>query len=346
MKRASAAPTVALAAVLLAACGEPQRILDVRSPEAERIAALWWLMLAIAVAVCLIVAVMMALAIRAGRRRERGLPARAVRGRALIWGAGVVGPALILLYVLVETVRVGADVGHPHGVLWEEGGLGPPPDDGSFVVDVIGHQFWWEVRYPQHGIVSANEIHIPAGRRVLFRVTSPDVIHSFWVPQLHGKIDLIPGRINFMRATASAPGLFRGQCAEYCGMSHALMAFWVEAMDPAAFEAWVQRRRGVQTEPPDGPVARGREVFFEAGCGECHATRGAPLPRELGSPGPDLADFGARRTLAAGILPNNRGNLAGWISDPDRIKPGVRMPPTALEPERLRALLDYLESLR
>jgi cytochrome c oxidase subunit II len=336
----------AIALLLLAACGEPQRILAVQSPEAERIAGLWWMMLAIAVAVCAIVAVMLAMAMRAAHRRERGLPARAIRGRALIWGAGVIGPVLILFYVLVETVRVGAEVGHPQGVLWEDGGFGPVPEDGSLVVDVVAHQFWWEVRYPAHGIATANQIQIPVGRRVLFRVTSPDVIHSFWVPQLHGKIDMIPGRINFMRTTARAPGFYRGQCAEYCGLSHALMAFWVEAVEVEAFDAWVRSRAATPPEPPGETIARGREVFFEAGCGDCHATRGAPLPEELGSPGPDLADFGARRSLAAGILPNNRGNLAAWIADPHRIKPGVRMPPTALEPEDLRMLLDYLESLR
>jgi cytochrome c oxidase subunit II len=255
----------------------------------------------------------------------------------LVWGGGVIVPVLVLFPLLVYSFHVGAEVYPP---------LGRDADPNVLTIEVIGHQFWWEVRYPQHGVATANEIWMPAGEPVRFVVHAPDVIHSFWIPQLHGKMDMIPGRINELWVRADEPGTFRGQCAEYCGMGHALMAFWVQALPPAEFRAWVERRRIVAPDPPGATIAFGREVFFSAGCGHCHATRGAPLAPQLGTVGPDLTDLAARRTLAAGTLANTREALADWIADPLRIKPGSRMPPTALPPTEMNALLDYLETLR
>lgn len=331
MRRAAALAACALAA----GCGGPQAALDPAGPAAERIAELWWVMLALAAAVCVAVTALLLVAVRRSVRRRRGLESGEVNGRMLVLTGGVALPALILFGILVYSVRVGADVYPP-----------PEGDDAALTVDVIGRQFWWEVRYPDHGIVTANEIRIPAGRRVRFRVSSPDVIHSFWIPQLQGKIDMIPGRVHTLWARADRPGAFRGQCAEFCGMSHALMAFWVVAVPEAEFAAWVERRSAPAAEPADPEVARGREIFFAAECGTCHATRGAPLPSGVGEPGPDLTDLATRRTLAAGTLPNTRGALGGWISDPQRIKPGSHMPGTALEGPELQALLAYLQSLR
>jgi cytochrome c oxidase subunit II len=325
-----------LAAPLVTACSGPQHVLDTAGPHAERIAGLWWLMFGGASIVTLVVAALLFLAIRNGRRRaEPGSPpAGTVNARALIVGGGVVVPLLVVAYLVVETGRVGVAVFRPASAA------------DHLVVDVIGHQYWWEVRYPQLGITTANEIQIPAGAPVRFRISSPDVIHSFWVPRLHGKIDMIPGRTNTIWIEADRAGLFRGQCAEYCGPGHALMAFWVEALDPGAFEEWVESRIAPPQPTDDPRIEFGREVFFTAGCASCHGTRGAPLPASLGAPGPDLADFGRRRTLAAGTRPNNAGTLAAWIVDPETIKPGSRMPGTHLDGERLNALVNYLLSLR
>jgi cytochrome c oxidase subunit 2 len=214
---------------------------------------------------------------------------------------------------------------------------------------VIGHLFWWEVRYPE-GVVTANEIHLPVGRTVVFRLTAADVIHSFWVPSLQGKRDLIPGQVNTLRVMADEAGRFRGQCAEFCGEGHALMALWVVAHEPAGFERWIERARTAAASEPGAelqpPARRGRDIFFAAGCGACHSTRGAPVAAAAGQPGPDLSDLAARSTLAAGTVPNTPAFLRRWIRDPQAIKPGALMPPTPLPDGDMDALVAYLETLR
>jgi cytochrome c oxidase subunit 2 len=201
--------------------------------------------------------------------------------------------------------------------------------------------WWWEVRYPAPGIVAANELHIPAGQPVRLEMTSADVIHSFWVPRLHGKRDLIPGISTTFWIEASEPGVYRGVCAEYCGTQHANMAFDVVAHAPEEFAAWLAApaRRG----PHSAAEQPGLAVFRRAGCGQCHAIRGTPA---VGTAGPDLTDFGSRRTIAAGMLPNTRGHLAGWIANPQAIKPGSKMPRTYLDGDELWTLVLYLESLQ
>lgn len=322
-----------LAILLLTGCSGPQYALDPRGPAASSIADLWWLMFALAAVVSVTVTAVLLVGIRFSRRRRRGLQSPEINGRALVWSGGVIVPVIILLTVLVVSFRAGTAV-YPAGI------------DGTdeLTIEVTGHQFWWEVHYPQHGITTANEIAIPAGRRVRFLVTAPDVIHSFWIPQLHGKIDMIPGRLNTVWIQADEPGRFRGQCAEFCGASHALMAFWVEALQEDEFVGWLEQRSAVRTEPAE--VEGGREVFFSAGCGDCHSTRGEPLPPAFGSPGPDLTYLALRSTLAAGTRPNDRVSLSRWIGDPQRIKPGSRMPGTRLSEQDMEALVDYLLSLR
>ncbi|MEX2571799.1 MAG: cytochrome c oxidase subunit II [Gemmatimonadota bacterium] len=334
MKRRNA---LCLIAILLpfTACSGPQYALDPRSPASSSIAQLWWVMLAIASAVSLTVVILLLVAIGRARRRERGEDVREIAGRPLVLTGGVVIPTIVLLSLLVYNFRLGASLQSAEA-----------DEIGGLTIEVVGHQFWWEVRYPGHGITTANEITIPAGEPVRFLVSSPDVIHSFWVPQLHGKIDMIPGRLHTLMAEADQPGVFRGQCAEYCGMAHALMAFWVEALQPAEFAAWVEARTAPPLEPEDAQVERGRQVFFEAECGDCHATRGAAAPAGSGSAAPDLADLATRRTIGAGTLPNTPEALARWIEDPQAVKPGARMPPTALEDAEMQALLAYLGSLR
>jgi cytochrome c oxidase subunit II len=331
---------VAAVALLAAGCSGPQHMLDTQGPAAERVEALWWVMFAVASAVVVLVAVLTLLAVRHGRRRAEvegkgGTEPKLIDGRLLVWSLGVILPLVVVFYLVVETARVGVAMYRPEGA---------GPD--ALVVEVIGHMFWWEVRYPQLGITTANEIYIPAGEQVRFRLSSPDVIHSFWVPQLQGKIDMIPGRINALWMQADEPGVFRGVCTEYCGPGHALMAFWLEAMPRAEFDAWAARRRAPWVEPPDPAVRFGREVFFEAQCHLCHTVPGHPLPPALGEVGPDLSDYGRRRTIAAGTRPNNAGTLGAWLADPPGMKPGARMPPTHLEGERMQALIAYLLSLR
>lgn len=335
MSRAPSVTAAQVMALMVTACASPQNALDPQGPSAARVEDLWWVFFVMGVGVSVVVSLLLLLAIRRSRQREQGRDSKEINGTALVWiGAGVLTP-IILFALLIYSYRIGTEVY-------------PPVDDDSetLTVEVVGHQYWWEVRYPQHGLVSANEVYIPAGRRVRFLVTGRDVIHSFWVPQLQGKIDMIPGHTTRLWVQADEPGRFRGQCAEYCGVSHALMALWVIAVPEDEFTAWLERSRQVQPEPDDEEVRHGREVFFAAGCDMCHATRGAPLPPELEGAGPDLTHLASRSTLAAGTLPNTRGSLAGWIADPKGIKPDARMPPTHLPSEQLRALLTYLESLR
>jgi cytochrome c oxidase subunit II len=216
------------------------------------------------------------------------------------------------------------------------------PQEG-FTVRVVGHKWWWEVRYPQQGIVTANEIHIPVGQPVRLELTSADVIHSFWVPRLNGKRDLIPGLETEFWIHADEPGVYRGQCGEYCGTQHANMAFEVIALAPAEFAAWLAARPQPRRQLPPQNESRGLQIFLRSGCSQCHTVQGT---QATGNVGPDLTRFGSRQTIAAAMRPNTRDNLAAWISDPQVIKPGARMPRTDLTADDLETLLDYLEDLQ
>jgi cytochrome c oxidase subunit II len=341
LRRAVAPLRRCAVAFLAAGCTGPQHMLDTHGPAAERVATLWWVMFAVAAAVVVMVAVLLGLAVLRGRARadaaERGDGGEPslIHGRLLVWSFGVILPLVVIFYLVVETARVGVAAYRPEGA---------SPD--ALTIEVIGHMFWWEVRYPQLGITTANEIYMPAGEQVRFLVSSPDVIHSFWVPPLQGKIDMIPGRVNTLWMQADEPGAFRGVCTEYCGPGHAYMAFWLESMTRADFDAWVAHRGAPWVLPPDPQIRFGREVFFEAQCHLCHSVPGAPLPPVLGEVGPDLSDYGRRRTIAAGTRPNNAGTLGAWLADPTGMKPGARMPPTHLDGERMQALIAYLLSLR
>jgi cytochrome c oxidase subunit II len=221
------------------------------------------------------------------------------------------------------------------------------PGDQALQIRVTAHQWWWEVQYrdslAQNWATTANEIHIPAGKPVALELRSTDVIHSFWPPSLSQKRDLIPGNPNSLWFQADTPGVYRGQCAEYCGQQHAKMAFLVIAEPPDSFASWLESQRDTALTPTSELTKRGQEVFLTSSCVMCHAISGTPAGSRIG---PDLTHLASRRTIAAGTLPNTRGNLAGWIVDPQRIKPGTRMPPNQLDPADLHALLAYLESLK
>ena len=316
--------------LVVSAC-EDYRLLETRSAEAEEIARLWWVLLAATgVPATITIVVLLIAAMRSPRPVQH--PQGERRQTWVILVAGGVVPLLIVFGLLAYSVRTGSQVRS-----FEQ--------PSAVTIDVIGRQFWWEVHYPDHGIVTANEIHVPVDQPVRLRLTSGDVIHSFWVPQLHGKHDMIPGRIDELWLRAEHPGVFRGQCAEFCGIQHALMLFEVVADPPEAFDAWLRANRAAAVAPVDPTAVRGLEVFLAAECGHCHAIKGVTPELAMGAMGPDLTHFASRRTIGAGILPNNRGNLGGWILAPQALKPGNNMPASEMPPEDLHALLFFLETL-
>jgi cytochrome c oxidase subunit 2 len=223
----------------------------------------------------------------------------------------------------------------------------PVPKKHPITIEVQGKQWYWNVTYadtsPHGRFTTANEIHVPVGEPVLFLLSSSDVIHSMWVPNLAGKKDLIPGYTQSLWFQADTPGVYRGQCAEFCGEQHAKMALEIVAQPLGEYRHWVATQQGPGAPPTDSITRRGQEVFLTAPCAMCHAISGTPAGSHAG---PDLTHLASRRTIAAGTLPNTRGNLAGWIVDPQRVKPGAKMPPNMLEPKDLEALLTYLQSLK
>jgi cytochrome c oxidase subunit II len=253
---------------------------------------------------------------------------RRVRSR-LIWLGGIIVPVIILAVLLVATSVVGQSVAHV-------------AEDEDLVIDVIGHKFWWEVHYPDHDIVTANEVHVPTGQRVRLNLHTEDVIHSWWIPRVHGKVDMIPGSDNIMTFTVDEPGRYRGQCAEYCGVAHAQMAKFLVAQEPDDFDAWVEGQQGDALEPTTDSQQRGQQAYFEYGCADCHGVSGHGA---TGDVGPDLTHLASRDSLAAGIVPNDREHLRELIIDPWGVKAGNPMPPTNIADDDLEALLDYLEGL-
>jgi cytochrome c oxidase subunit 2 len=230
---------------------------------------------------------------------------------------------------------------------WTSRALARLPLVDAVNIELTGHQWWWEARYldadPAREFTTANELHIPVGRPVLVTLRAADVIHTLWIPNLQGKKDMIPGRTATVSLRADRAGVYRGQCAEFCGVEHALMALVVEAEPNAAYEAWAARQRTPGAAPADAAARRGRDIFMGGACASCHTVAGTGA---RGRKGPDLSHLASRRTIAAGMFPNNRGHLAGWIADPQSLKPGVNMPPNALAPGDLQALLAYLETLK
>jgi cytochrome c oxidase subunit II len=311
----------------LAACGAgEQSILRPAGPAADRVAVLWWLMFWISLAVFLVVVGLLVAALL--RARRPGDPdAPAPWGEPFIVITGVVASGIILVFVFLFSVRqmqVSAE--------WAETDL---------TIEVTAHNWWWEVRYPG-GVVTANEIHIPTGEPVRFVLEAADLIHSFWVPELGPKTDMIPGRTNELVLQADEPGRYRGACAEYCGLQHANMALWVFADEPEGFQGWLANE-AEPAAPPDTELAqRGHDVFMSTTCIGCHAIRGTEARSRFG---PDLTHLAGRTTLASGILPNDEATLSSWIGDPQSMKPGAQMPPTSLTPSELRALVAYLAGL-
>lgn len=306
-----------------------QSALHPAGPDAAIIAQMSWILFGGAAVIFVAVMALLALSIRSDKRP--------VATRWWIAGAGIAFPVVVLTALLVWST-------------WRSAELTPQTSRGAMSIGVTAKMWWWEVRYhdPASGreVVSANEIRIPTGRPVYVGLTSTDVIHSLWVPALNGKMDTVPGRVNGLTLQADKPGIYRGQCAEYCGEQHARMALHVVAMAPDDFARWLAREAQPAQPTSDALVERGRAVFLEQRCQSCHTIRGVPKA-EHARLGPDLTHVGGRTHIAAGTLRNHRGTLAGWIADPQAIKPGARMPAaTDIDGASLQALAAYLEQLK
>lgn len=302
-----------------------QSALHPAGPEAAEVAALWWAMFGAAVLIFLLVVGLIAWGLTRAHGRERLAGTRMMVWLGLVLPVVGITPLVLWSTDLTSRIRVAEPV---------------------LTVEVVGLRWWWEVRYPDaagQGVVTANEIRIPTGQPVEFILTTEDVIHSFWAPAMGGKLDMIPGRINRLIAQVDEPGVYRGACAEFCGIQHALMAFVLVAQPPEEFDAWLAAQARPAPPPANPFLARGRDAFIAEGCGTCHTVRGTEA---TGTYGPDLTHVGSRLTLGAGTLPNGVGPLAGWIADSQAIKPGNLMPAfNTVDGETLRAMAAWLESL-
>jgi len=328
--------TALACALLLTACRGAlnQSALEPKGPQAARTAGLWWFALGVAALVYVATVGTLAWALWRARRRRTEPPPDGERRmtRAVATSIGVT-VALLLVFLGYDLAVGRATSG--------------APVRSPLTIEVVGHQWWWEIHYadptPQGRFTTANEIHVPVGQPVVLVLTADDVIHSFWVPNLAGKKDLVPGRTQTIWLQADTAGVYRGQCAEFCGYQHAKMGLRVVADPPAEYARWAAAAKQPAAAPTDPVARRGQDVFLSRTCAMCHAVAGTPAGSHAG---PDLTHLASRSTIAAGTLPNTRGALAGWIVDPQQVKPGARMPPNALSPSDLEALLTYLETLR
>ena len=315
-------------------------IFDTAGPPAERIARLAWFLIIVSAVTYLLVLVATGMAMRRARaRRARGelADARPETGKRLTRNVAIAAIATTLLLLVFVTATALTN----KAIAW------PLNAQQPLTIEVTGNQWWWQFRYrdsvPSNWLTTSNELHIPVGRPVRVILLSNDVIHSFWIPELHGKQDVIPGHRNNTWIQADRPGAWKARCAEFCGLQHAKMAFDVVAESPAQFDRWYESQLASAQPPTDSSAKHGHDVFMQRTCIMCHAISGT----EAGSSvGPELTHIASRPSIAAGTLPNTRENLGRWILNPQLIKPGVRMPPNALPPAEMNALLDYLETLK
>ena len=301
-----------------------QSTLKPASHAAQAIADLWWVLFVVSVIVFFVVVTLVL--VGALRRRGGGEPNRtSSRGATrFVAIAGVVVPAIVVISLFFASVATLPAVS-------------PAGKNARMTIDVVGRQWFWDVYYRNRTIRTSNEIHIPVGVPVEVRVTSEDVIHSLWVPRLNRKIDVIPGQTNSVVFDADKSGVFRGQCAEFCGVEHGLMALLVVAQPQAQFDRWLAN----QARP--APKSAGLDAFVGSGCSGCHEISGAPQKSRYG---PDLSHLGSRLSIGAGTLTNTPEHLADWIRDPQRIKPGNKMPDLGLSEPEIQILVRYLESLK
>ncbi|WP_309084760.1 c-type cytochrome [Chelativorans sp.] len=310
-------------------CSGVQSALSPSGVEALTIDPLFWTSTWVGVVVTLMVVVVVAIALYGPKDWRARLG-----GNWLVVGGGIVFPVVVLTGLFI------------YGLLVMQAGALRSQEAGEGTVTITGKLWWWEVIYSGPNgeeVVSANELRLPVGRAVRLRLLSDNVIHSFWAPQIAGKLDMIPGRVNEVVFEATKPGVSRGQCAEYCGGAHALMSFYVVAMEEAEYAAWLQREAQPAREPATPEETRGRDLFFANGCGACHQVRGTEARSLIG---PDLTHVGSRLSLGAAALENDPQAFARWIADNQHIKPENLMPPfRQFSDEELSALAAYLDSL-
>jgi cytochrome c oxidase subunit 2 len=333
----------ALAMLVLTGCHGPRAVLGPASAEAHQIDQLWWPFFGVAVGVFGLVILFLLGAIRRAQRTKPGdapaelireVPAASERKASLVVGTAVAA-TVVLLFVLLIT-----DFAHGRQ-------LRTPTTSDPLTIKITGHQWWWQIEYqdpsPSKIVQTANEFHLPVGRAVQLILQSSDVIHSFWLPNLQGKKDLIPGKTTTLWIQPDRTGEFRGQCAEFCGYQHAHMGLSATVESPEDFAKWLEAQRQPAPEPTTDTQRRGRDIFLSGPCAMCHSISGTTAASRVGPP---LTHLARQQTIGAGALPNTRGYLAGWILDPHALKPGVRMPPNPFGPDDLHALLDYLQSLK
>jgi len=266
--------------------------------------------------------------VRFRRRADNQMPTQ-THGNTRLEVAWTILPSIVLLVIAIPTIPT----------IFAQDTV---PPNATQRVRVVGHQWWWEFQYPDLGVVTANELHLPIGQTARFDLTSADVIHSFWVPRMGGKMDVVPTRTNLLWFTPEQTGEFLGQCVEFCGIQHANMRLRLIVDTPEGFEAWVQQQRATAAQP-SGDAQRGAQLFQQGACVGCHTIRGT---NAAGTVGPDLTHFGSRRTVAAGMLDSNPQNLNRWIQDPQGVKTGAKMPNLGLSDADAEALAAYLLSLR
>jgi cytochrome c oxidase subunit 2 len=313
-----------------------QSVLAPAGTQSTSIHTLWTLMFWVTAIVFVVTLAFVAIALFRGRERRRHDETAATSEAALTRSvaAAVVLTSVILVGLLAVSVGTGRTVASLHA-------------SSAVTIAVTGHQWWWEIEYedaqPDQRVRTANEIHIPTSRPIVFKVTSRDVIHSFWAPNLQGKRDLIPGYTTAIWMQADHPGIFRGQCAEFCGLQHAHMAFDIVAEPEEDFERWLDGMRRAPRAPQTDQERRGRDVFMTARCAGCHTVSGTDAHGQIA---PDLTHVASRSTVGSGTLPNTPEHLHAWIRDPQASKRGNQMPPNPLDEADLAALLAYLETLR
>lgn len=334
MKRGT--PFLLALSLPLAGCEGWQSVLDAQGPAARMLASTFWIFIAVLGAVWVLTMAALILSLR-GRRMAASDPLStdpATERRMTMTVSIAVGFTLLIVLVLT-----GLSYGGQKALFARNADI--------LTVMVTGNQWWWQITYedeqPGRSFTTANEIHIPAGEPVLIKLEASDVIHSFWIPNLTGKMDAIPGRRNQIQIQADRPGTYRGQCAEFCGLQHAHMGMLVIADSKEDFERWRQQQMSSALPPDDPERQHGMEIFLSKSCALCHQVRGTDA---RGTVGPDLTHVGSRRFIGAGTLETTRGNLAAWSIDPHGAKPGVNMPTTKLEPDEVQPLARYLEGLK
>jgi cytochrome c oxidase subunit 2 len=340
---AGASVLALVASVLLSACGtgNSPSFLQPVGTAADKEAGIFWFILIIATIVFVAVTGVLLYSVIRFRSRAGAAEPRQVHGNTTIEIVWTVVPSVLLFVILGVTISTMFAVASP-------------ASSPAFTVRVIGHQWWWEFQYPDAHVVTADELHIPVNTVVRVQLDSDNVIHSFWVPQLSGKMDVIPGHTNFTWLDAKSPGVYRGECTEFCGVQHAHMDFIVVAQSMSDYQAWLAGQQTTALTPADGSQqAAGLQVFLHAGCVSCHTINGVPNAN-IGKIGPNLTHFGSRQLIAGGVLDNNAANLKEWILHAQTVKNGSDMPsfdgsPGAggnLSPDQIDALVAYLESLQ